>query len=59
MTPHLKGWPSRRNQPTVLSIPAPQPIIGQFGPAPPTMNGVMLAEIVAPGQNGSTEFGER
>ena len=40
-------------------FPAPQAVIGQFGAAPPAVDRVVSAEIIATGENGLAELGER
>ena len=51
--PHwsMVGISGRRDQSAVGRVPAPQPVIGQFGAAPPAMDRIVPAEIfgLAPG----------
>ena len=47
-----------RDQRPVRHVPSPQPIVGQFGAAPPAMDGVVAAEVFRVCQDGSTEFGQ-
>src|SRR5262245_51786173 len=50
---------SGRDQPPAFRVPSPQVIVGQFGAAPPAMDGVVTAEIVGAGKNRVAEIGQR
>src|SRR5689334_25350471 len=53
------GIESGRDQSAFRRIPAPQAVVGEFGAAPPAMDGVVAAEIVGLREDRLAEFGER
>src|SRR5215475_2281319 len=46
----------RCDQRTSIRIPAPKPVVGQLGTAPPAMDRVVAPKVVVTGHNGSSEL---
>src|SRR4051812_34224900 len=53
------GIRSGRDQPRVRWVPAPEAVVGQFGAAPPAMDGIVPAKIFDAGKNRGAEIGQR